>query len=159
GKPGNITVIAPNNIVLGDVAAVGGGGVATINVTQAQPSGKLTANSLGVVSGSLKPSKALIFTPDITLEGDIIAEGGNVTIKAADDLFMTNTKSIIVGFNSPPSIDVPGRAGGNVNITCNTCSLRTIIADGFPGSDAADLSGAAGGAGGHGGTITITATG
>src|SRR5262249_37827896 len=53
GRAGNVTMIAPNLLVFNNVDMTGTVGAPRLSVTNAQPKGTLTADSLGRVGGSL----------------------------------------------------------------------------------------------------------
>ncbi len=149
GQAGDVTVIAPNGITLGDVTIEGSAGTPVMSATTAQPKGTLTADSLGATKGSLSPGTTND-TGDITVNGRIFNRSGDVVLTASN-LLTTNELIVVGGF--PGS----GRDGGTVDLTGKSVVLgASIDASGGTGS-AGLVAGAAGAAGGNGGTISITA--
>src|SRR5262249_46116859 len=164
GKSGSVTVFAPGTINLNNIrmdrALVPGTFSSPLLVTPAQPTGSITANAVGLVTGSLAPSSTLAAGGIINLNGNINNASGVVTCKAGSAINMADNKTIDL------NATVLGKGGGNLTfISNNTILLAGEIAAngtggvaGTPGGSPG-VAGTAGGTGGRGGTITFTATG
>src|SRR4030095_9134368 len=68
-QAGNITIIAPGDITIGDVSILGDLGSPKMTVTTAQPVGKLIAGFFGTTSGAISP-------------GTVVAGEGTITLAA-----------------------------------------------------------------------------
>ena len=184
GKPGNITVIAPGNITFGqNVWAQGGTQSGAIKVVTATPTGTISVNSSGKVSGSLTAGKSLTTGGSITVtltgsvnansDGlDTGASGGTITFIQGGTFPMTIDGSVVSSgtggvnpkFASNGASGGKGGKGGTITLTNLNGSIvggGNIAAEGnnggFPNTGAAGKTGGHGGNGGAGGVVTITA--
>ena len=143
GKAGNVTIIAPNNIVLCTTTMIGSGKAPVLTVENAQPTGTLTATNLGKTIGSLSAQSGTGNTGTIGMDFATVINvsstgtntpGGTINMVSGSD--MTIDGELIANASN-------GK-GGSINLTARSSSLF------MNGSLNAD-----GGVGAAGGTISL----
>jgi hypothetical protein len=161
GKAGDITIIAPQKIFLGNINMNGTMGTPKLIVSGTQAVGSLTVDSHGKISGALLPATKLLpggegfieqnASTAITNPGGLVSEFGSI-------IFLQDSSGIVVNATAPSG------KGGTIQLnSTNSINLAGVLQaagnDGVNGTTptGAGLPGTAGGKGGAGGTISITA--
>jgi hypothetical protein len=145
GKAGDIAIIAPRVITLGDVLADGATGISKLTVMNATPTGTLTADQTGKVTGTIKGGA--LQSGNIT-----ISTGSLATVAAGVLTFTTGGTYTGNGGVSADAQSVSARNGGIINITAASAVLGDMSASGLLGTPGGGANG------GNGGKINITAS-
>jgi hypothetical protein len=145
GQPGTIEIFGPGNIVVEAANANGEVSGGFINITTAQPTGNLRAESNGSTTGNLNPSADLDTAGTITI-GSLLKRGGAISLLAGNTIELKDNALLDI---SSPSVD---QAAGSIVMQAVDITLAgDIDGDGINGFGAGD-------AGINAGTLTIAAT-